>query len=103
MQPTSHPVDNRSLTIGVLSITACVLFVGLILTLAQPKPAYGIGQIDRTGDYIMLTQQVTNSQELCVIIDSASRQMALYAYNSSNRQIQLLQNIQLSDMPSTSP
>ena len=103
MHQNNHSLDNRSLTIGVLSITACILFVGLMFIMMQPKPVYGIGQIDRAGDYIMLTQQISNSQEMCVIIDAASRQMALYGYNAPNRQIQMLQNINLSDMPSGNP
>lgn len=100
MTSQNHVVDTRTLMMGVLSITACILFVGLMLIVIQPRPAYGIGQLDRAGDYIMLTQQISNSQEVCIIIDTASRQMAMYMYNASNRQIQRLQNIPLSEMPS---
>lgn len=103
MRSTNPNLDHRSLAIGVLSITACILFVGLLLTLSQPRPAYGIGQNDRAGDYIMLTQQISNSQEACVVIDAASRQMGVYLYNASNRQIQMLQNIPLNEMPTDKP
>ena len=99
--PTSRkPIDGKDLTIGVLSITACILFTGLILVMMQPKPAYAFGQNDRAGDYIMLTQQISTSQEACVIIDAASRQMSVYALDGSNRQLKVLHpNIPLADMP----
>lgn len=88
MNTVHSSLDGKALAIGVLSITACILFVGLLLITMQP--AYGIGQNDRGGDYIMLTQQLTNSQEGVVIIDAATRQLTLYALNGSNRQLQVL-------------
>ena len=98
MSAQRNTIDGKALAIGVLSITACILFVGLLLITLQP--AYGIGQIDRGGDYIMLTQQLTNSQEGVIIIDAASRQMTLYVLNGSNRQLQILhRNIALDDLP----
>jgi uncharacterized membrane protein len=100
MNRPANTIDSKALAIGVLSITACILFVGLLMLTMQPQPAYGIGQIDRGGDYIMLTQQLSSSQEGVVIIDAASRQMTLYALDGSNKQLQILQsNIPLDQLP----
>ncbi len=97
-------IDSKTFAIGVLSITACVLFVGLLMATGQPAPAYGIGQTDRAGDYLMVTQQLTNSQEGVVIFDAASRQMTLYALNGSNKQLQVLHpNIPLDQLPGSGP
>ncbi|MFQ5805083.1 MAG: hypothetical protein ACE5I3_01395 [Phycisphaerae bacterium] len=102
MNGPARTIDAKTFAIGVLSITACILFVALLLVTMQP--AYGIGQIDRAGDYIMLTQQLTNSQEGVIIIDAASRQMAMYALNGATKQLQLLQsNIPLSQLPGSRP
>jgi hypothetical protein len=91
-------IDGKTFAIGVLSVTACILFIGLLLITMQP--AYGIGQLDRAGDYIMVTQQLSNSQEGVLIIDVAARQMTLYAFNGANRQLQILhQNIPLDELP----
>lgn len=103
MVSNERAIDSRALAIGVLSITACILFVGLMLMMLQPRPAYAIGQVDRSGDYIMATQQLSSSQEACVVIDAASRNMGLYLYNASNRQIQMLQRISLNEMPTNRP
>jgi hypothetical protein len=97
-------IDSKTFAIGVLSITACVLFVGLLMVAGQPVPAYGIGETDRGGDYIMVTQQLSNSQEGVLIVDAASRQMTLYALNGSNKQLQVLHsNISLDELPGSGP
>ena len=99
MSPSQPTIDSKTFAIGVLGVTACILFVGLLLVTMLP-PAYGIGQTDRGGDYIMVTQQLTNSQEGVIIIDAASRQMTMYALNASNRQLHIIQqNIPLDQLP----
>lgn len=98
MNTPQTTIDAKTFAIGFLSITACILFVGLLLVTMQP--AHAIGQLDRGGDYIMLTQQLSNSQEGVLIIDAAARQMTLYAFNGANRQLQILhQNIPLDELP----
>lgn len=98
MNDIHQNIDGRSLAIAALAVTACILFVGLLLITTQPAQA--IGELDRAGDYIMLTQQLSSSQEGCVIIDAASRQMSVYALNNSNKQLQVIHpNIDLTQLP----
>ncbi len=57
--------DNQNLTIGVLSITAVVLLVGVLVTLAGGQnEALAIGQTARGGDYVVATGQFTQNSEL---------------------------------------
>ena len=58
---TSNSFDTKTFAIGVLSVTACVLFVGFLLIAQQPALASGLN--DRGGDYIMLTQQLSTTTE----------------------------------------
>ena len=93
-------VDSKMFAIGVLSVTACVLFVGLILVTVTPTPALGTGQIDRSGDYIMLTQQLSNSQEGVIIIDAASKQMSMYVLDVNQKKLRIFErNIPLDRLP----
>lgn len=93
-------LDGQSLAIGVLSVTACVLFVGLLVVTSLPKPALAIGQSDQSGDFKMLTQQISNSTEALVIIDAASKQMNFYWLDYSRKQLQLVQtNVPLDRLP----
>ncbi len=93
-----HALDSRTFLIGILGVTACVLFVGLML-LTQ-APAYALGMNDRGGDYIMSTQQISTSQEAIVIVDAAAKQMIVYEFDYSNRRLNVLHKpVALDQMP----
>lgn len=97
---TATPLDGKSLAIGVLSVTACVLFVGYVLLLASPRSAYAIGTSDRGGDYVMVTQQLSNSQEAVVLIDAAARRMNVYGYDFNQKVLRAIDlNIELDKLP----
>ena len=77
------------LAIGVLSTTAVILFVGLILLNAQPATVHASGMLDRGGDYIMLTGDLWEQEELVYVIDAGSNRMISYRYNKTNHQIEV--------------
>jgi hypothetical protein len=87
----ARPIDSKIFAIGVLSVTAAILLVGLILVTAFPSKALAIGQSDRGGDYIMLTQQISNSIEGVVVIDAASKRMNVYGLDMGTKQLKLMQ------------
>lgn len=91
----SRVVDVRTFAIGVLSVTACVLFVGLLLVANQPTPAYGIGQSDRGGDYVMLTQQLTTSTEGLVVVDAAAKKLILYGFDYNRKSLTIVDGFNL--------
>ncbi len=80
--------DNQNLTIGILSITATVLFVGVVVVLmVGDKPAMAIGQTDRGGDYIMVTGQFTPNVEMVYLTDAAAKKLNAYSYDITQRQL----------------
>jgi hypothetical protein len=91
---STAPVDRQKFAIGVLSVTACVLLVGWLL-LAFSPPAHAIGQSDRGGDYVLLTQQISTSQEGVVVVDAASKRMVMYAFDFNNKNLVLLDGFDL--------
>jgi hypothetical protein len=93
----TRPLDARTFVIAVLGVTACVLFVGLILV-SQPA-AYATSMIDRGGDYIMLTQRLSNSRDGVVIIDAAAKQMIIYNFDYNNRTLDILRRVYLDQLP----
>lgn len=98
MKPTApRMLDGKSFAIGILSVTACVLFVGFII-LSQ-TPAYGIGMNDRGGDYIMLTQQLSTTSEGVVVIDAAAKQMIVYQFDYNNKSLNILRAVPLGELP----
>jgi hypothetical protein len=99
---TARPVDAKAYAIGVLSVTAAILFVGFLLVTAFPRPALATGQNDRSGDYIMLTQQISNSVESVVVIDAAAKRMCVYGLDTGAKQLKLLQrDFPLDRLPGT--
>ena len=79
-------MDTRNFTIGVLSTTAVVLLVGLILVNQQPT-AYASGMGDRGGDYIVLTGAMWDQEELLYVLNTAENKMMVYRYDMNTQQI----------------
>jgi len=80
-------MDSKDLTIGVLSTTAVVLFVGLMLVQSTPAPVYASGMGDTGGDYIMLSGELFNQEELLYVIDTAQDKMLTYRFDMANTKI----------------
>lgn len=87
--------DKSRITIGVLSITATILLVGVLMTLGGQGKAMAIGQTDRGGDYILVTGQFNDNNELVYVTDAAAQRMNVYSYEQTNRQFTLWDTIDL--------
>jgi hypothetical protein len=90
-------LDGKTFAIGVLGVTACILFVGFMLLATHPAQA--IGTSDRGGDYKMLTQQLSNSQEGLVVVDSAAKQIIIYAFDYNTKVLEIAAPIDLNQLP----
>ncbi len=87
---------NNNLAIGVLSVTATILLVGVLLAgLLTTNEANAIGQTDRGGDYIVVTGQFSSTSELIYVTDAAAQRMNLYSYETTTRQFVLWDSIDL--------
>ncbi len=80
-------VDGKAFAIGVLAVTACILFVGFMLVTLQPAQA--IGTSDRGGDYKMLTMQLSTSQEGVVVVDAAAKQAIIYTFDYDKKVLEM--------------
>lgn len=79
------PLDRDTFVAGVLTITAAVLLAAFLINLNRPTPAYAIGQNAAGGDYVLLTNQVNQTQEAITVIDSPAQRMVIYGYDFSRR------------------
>jgi hypothetical protein len=87
--------DSKNYIIGVLSITATILLVGLLLATGHGNQAYAIGQIDRGGDYIMVTGQFTDSMELIYVTDAAAQRINAYSWETTTQTFVLWDSLDL--------
>lgn len=86
--------SNQNLTIGVLSITAVIMLVGILVSGGQ-NSAMAIGQLDRGGDYVILTGQFNDSTEIVYITDAAAKRMNSYSYDVTTRQLAIWDTVNL--------
>lgn len=77
-------MDTKNFAIGVLGVTATILFVGLVIlqTVAAPT-AMAAGQNDRGGDYIMVTGQIDGAAEFLYVLDTQVPSLAAYRYDTN--------------------
>ena len=92
---TAQPTNRDTFAIGVLSVTATILLVGVLVVVSLPAPAMALGELDRGGDYVMLTSQFLANWELVFITDGAVGRMGAYFYNLNNQTILLWDSVEL--------
>ena len=88
--PSGTQLDGKTFAIGVLSVTACILFVGFLMVTLTPEPAFASRMNASGGDYILTTQSISTNKEAISVIDAASKQMILYVFDTTQRDKQLL-------------
>ena len=87
-------MNTKNFAIGVLSITATLLFVGLVLIHALSTPtAQAVAQNARGGDYLIATGQLDAAVEVLFVLDAAVPSMAVYQYNVARRAL-ILHDVQ---------
>lgn len=95
MRNSAQIADTQSLAIGVLAVTACVLFAAFLLVTSFAPSAQAIGMNDAAGDYKMATQQLTSSLEGIVIIDAAANRLIVYGFDYNRKQLVPLSGFEL--------
>lgn len=93
-------MTSKDFAIGILSVTAVVLVVGLlIINVAQPERAYGIGQNAASGDYLVSTGQVDMLTELLYVVDAGVEQLNVYGFNTGTGRIELIRTLDIRFRP----
>jgi hypothetical protein len=93
-------MDSRNLTIGVLSVTAAILLVGLVVVHALPQPAQGSGVSAwaREYNYFMAAGRMQQTEEQLFVIDAARSRMNAYSVDIQAREIRMDDTISLDQM-----
>jgi len=86
-------IDKKTFTIGVLCVTALVLFVS---NLMMPQPAIAeVAVKDR--DYTAVTGRTTRGGHALFLTDNRTGVMAVFLYDPSSRSVRLLDTKPLTD------
>jgi hypothetical protein len=79
-------MDKKTFTIGVLSLTAVILFVANML---QPRYAEA-GFVVRDNEYTAVTARIANGGEALYVVDNRSGKMAVLNYNPNKKAVEPL-------------
>ena len=74
-------MNSKDLAIGILSTTAVILLVGLVVVHSRPQPAYASGVGVVGGDYVMAVGRFDQRTELLYVIDATVNGMNVYGYD----------------------
>ena len=94
-------LDSKDLAIGILSTTAVILFVGVLIVSTRPQAALASGMTARGGDYILTVgRDASGDEELVYVIDAPSQRLVVYRFDSNRHEIEIVQGIELDKLRS---
>ncbi|MFQ5590809.1 MAG: hypothetical protein ACE5HE_06590 [Phycisphaerae bacterium] len=92
-------MDPKDLTIGVLSTTAVILIVGIVIIHSRPEPAMASGMTASTGDYVATVGTVsTDDEELLFVIDATQQKLNVYRFDIMRSRFEVTQQINLEEL-----
>jgi hypothetical protein len=81
-------MDSKNFAIGILSTTAAILLVGLVIIHSRPDPVLAAGMTTTSGDYVLTVGTATiGNEELLYIIDAPAEKLIAYRFDAARREI----------------
>ncbi len=91
-------MDKRDFTIGCLSLTACILLVGVfVLAGLETRRAEASGMIHTSGSFALFTGKLSDSNELVYLLDNKTENLAVYRLNETSKVLELTDVVALDD------
>ena len=92
-------MDSKNFAIGILSTTAVILFVGLVIINTRPEPAFASGMTAAGGGYqLTVGNDGDNDQELLYIVNASTQRLIVYRFDLAKNQIQIIEGIELANL-----
>jgi hypothetical protein len=89
--------NAKNISIGVLTITAVILLVGIILVgSTATKPAYAGNVSSYGGDFTVTIGRVTRDAELIYLVDNTTERLLVYGLNRKTGKSAILDKSELS-------
>jgi len=97
-------MDKKDFTIGLLTTTATILLVGLLVIQTQPAPIFADGMTVTGGDYVMTVGAIVErDEEYVFVMDIPTEKMIAYHFDSARGQISVAQGIDLKQLSEQNP
>lgn len=91
-------MDTKNFAIGVLSTTAVILLVGVLIIHSQSSPALATGMTTAGGKYVMTVGRIEPAEELVFIVNATAQKMNIYRFIVGQSQIKRVGTVNLKDM-----
>ncbi len=93
-------MNSKDFAIGILSTTAAILLVGVLIIHSRPAPAFASGMSVTGGEYTMTVGNYTqNDEEVVFVVDSRGKpKLVVYRFNTGTHQIEVADAISLDQM-----
>jgi len=92
-------MDRKDFAIGLLSTTATILLVGLLVVQSLPDRAVADGMTTSAANDILTVGSVSKAdEEFVYLIDTASDKMIAYRFDVNQRQIEVVQWVDLAEL-----
>ena len=92
-------MNSKNFAIGILSTTAAILLVGILIIHSRPAPVMASGVTESGGSYVLTVGTFTiNDEELLFVINAPAEKMITYRFNTGRGQIEIADKIDLRQM-----
>ena len=96
-------MDSRDFAIGILSTSAVILLVGLLIISSRPETALADGMTTSGGDYVLVVGGVSAAdEEHLYLLDSPMERLITYRFDGGRQQIEIVQGVELGELRRTS-
>jgi hypothetical protein len=97
--PYKNLMHSKNFAIGVLSTTAAILIVTLVIVNTRPQAVLADGMAIISGDYSISVGALTrNDEDLLYVVDNPQEMLNTYRFDNRAQEIQLVQSISLKEM-----
>ena len=92
-------MNSKDFAIGILSTTAVILLVGLVILNARPEPAQASGMTTTGRDYVLTVGAGGSAdEELVYVLDAPAGKLIVYWFDGGRGRIEIAQGIDLEEL-----
>ncbi len=91
-------MDTKNFAIGVLSTTAVILLVGVLIIHSQSSPALAAGMTTEGGKYVMTVGAIEPAEDLVFVINATAQKMIIYRFDVGRSRIVRVERVDLKKM-----
>src|SRR5438270_3111157 len=85
---TRFPMDNKTFGIGILSLTALILFIAQFIPVRRNSAAFASETV-RERDYQLVTARIAQGGEALYVVDNKSGLGAVFSWDANSRSVAL--------------